>query len=129
MGSLRKLARKDGCANQVAIFARSDGFSTGAGLVHQLRNQLIAPILDRVQPLHDFALGPPPDFGARQPFKGHGRNFLFSRGAEVGHEVSVRSTAERKLFVFGVALTFEKRFTLKNYLKIEKARDMLWLAI
>jgi hypothetical protein len=26
-------------------------------------------------------------------------------------------------------MTFEKRFTLKNYLKIEKTRDMLWLAI
>jgi hypothetical protein len=26
----------------------------------------------------------------------------------------------------GVALTFEKRFTLKNYLKTDKTHDMLW---
>jgi hypothetical protein len=34
--------------------------------------------------LHDFALRPPPDLWLGQPFKSHGRNFLFSRGAEVG---------------------------------------------
>jgi len=107
MGSLRKLAREDACANQVAISARSEGFSTGAGLVHQLRNQLIAPILNRIQPPHDFVLRPPPDLGARQPFKGHGRNFLFSRGAEVSQEVGVRLAAERRLFVFDRVLFYE----------------------
>ena len=30
---------------------------------------------------------------------------------------------------YGISVTFRKNHTLKNYLKIEKTRDMLWLAI
>jgi hypothetical protein len=43
-------------------------------------------------------------------------------GCGIGH-------SQNRIGQDGVALPFTKIFTLENYLKIEKTRDMLWLAI